>query len=98
MEYFVYIIQSQVNGSLYIGQTRDLQDRLIRHNQGRSRYTKAKRPWTLLYSEQFKTGSEASKRESELKSHKTSPVRPAILRQGRRESSSSNSSGLFLFL
>jgi putative endonuclease len=70
MEYFVYIIQSQVNGSLYIGQTRDLQDRLIRHNQGRSRYTKAKRPWTLLYSEQFKTGSEASKRESELKSHK----------------------------
>jgi putative endonuclease len=70
MEYFVYIIQSQIDGSFYIGHTRDLEERLQRHNQGRSKFTKSKRPWNLLHSETFKSRSEAIKRESDLKSLK----------------------------
>jgi len=67
MPFFVYIIQSQKDNSFYIGQTNNIQDRLSRHNQGRSQYTKPKRPWKLLYSEEFETRSEAVKREVEFK-------------------------------
>jgi putative endonuclease len=48
MGYFVYIIRSQKDESLYVGQTNNLEERLRRHNQGRSKYTKSKRPWELL--------------------------------------------------
>jgi putative endonuclease len=68
MPFFVYIIQSQVDQSLYIGQTGNLQDRLSRHNQGRSKYTKTRRPWEIVYFEEFTTRSQAVKREAELKS------------------------------
>jgi putative endonuclease len=68
MAYFVYIIQSQIDSSLYIGQTSSIQERLLRHNQGRSRFTKLKRPWKLLYSEEYESRSQAIKREAELKS------------------------------
>ncbi|MCE5195237.1 MAG: GIY-YIG nuclease family protein [Nitrospiraceae bacterium] len=68
MSYFVYIIQSLKDNSLYVGQTNSLQERINRHNQGHSRYTKPKRPWKLLYSEEFESRSQAVKREIALKS------------------------------
>ncbi|UCD35976.1 MAG: GIY-YIG nuclease family protein, partial [Nitrospiraceae bacterium] len=68
MGFYVYIIQSQKDSSLYIGQTGNLQDRMLRHNQGRSSYTKGKRPWSLLYSERFETRSQAVRKEHKLKS------------------------------
>jgi len=67
MPFFVYIIQSQLDDSLYIGQTNDLEGRILRHNQGRSSYTKTKRPWVLLHHECFECRSSAVKRESYLK-------------------------------
>jgi putative endonuclease len=68
--FYVYILQSNLDTSLYIGHTKNLQERLLRHNQGRSPYTKSKRPWRLLFSEAFDSRREAVKRESELKSIK----------------------------
>jgi putative endonuclease len=68
MPFHVYILESDTDKSLYIGQTSNIEERLLRHNQGRSKYTKAKRPWTLLYSETFDTRASAAKREKELKS------------------------------
>lgn len=41
MAYFVYILQSVKDHSYYIGSTQDLSSRIERHNQGRSKYTKA---------------------------------------------------------
>ena len=41
--YSAYILQSEKDGSYYIGCTKDFRARLIRHNKGYSRYTKAKR-------------------------------------------------------
>jgi putative endonuclease len=67
MGYFVYIIQSYKDESLYVGQTNNLEERLRRHNQGRSKYTKPKRPWELLHSEESETRSEAARREKEFK-------------------------------
>ncbi|MDZ7695654.1 MAG: GIY-YIG nuclease family protein [Deltaproteobacteria bacterium] len=54
----------------YVGSTQDLDSRLERHNQGRSRYTKAKGPWELIYWEDYPDRGSAVKRESEIKRHK----------------------------
>ncbi len=67
MAYFLYILQSEVNKSFYIGQTEDLDDRLRRHAAGRSCYTKSRGPWRLVHLEVFQTREQAVKRERELK-------------------------------
>ncbi len=67
MSYFVYILRSEVTGQLYIGQTQDLNERLIRHAEGRSAYTRSRGPWTLVYTETYPTRSEAVRREKVLK-------------------------------
>ena len=36
MPYWVYILQNEINGKLYKGQTSDLQKRIERHNTGES--------------------------------------------------------------
>ena len=68
--YYVYIIQSEKDGSFYIGHTRDLEERVKRHNQGRSKYTKSKLPWTLVYYEKVQTKAKAVQREKLIKSYK----------------------------
>ncbi|HRW98266.1 MAG: GIY-YIG nuclease family protein [Lewinellaceae bacterium] len=65
--FYVYIIQSQLDGSFYIGQSADLEKRLTQHNHGETRTTSKKRPWKLVYSESFDSRSEAIKREHFLK-------------------------------
>ena len=67
MSYFVYIIKSLKDNSFYIGSTNDLDRRLSEHNQGLSKYTSAKTPWDLVYSESFGDVTAARKREYFLK-------------------------------
>ncbi len=55
-------------GTHYYGHTKDLNERLNRHNLGKSRYTKGKGPWKVIYMEAFDTKSEAYKRELFFKS------------------------------
>jgi putative endonuclease len=83
MPYFVYVIQSQKDESYYIGSTRDLDERLQRHNQGRSKYTKAKRPWELVYSEEFRQRASAVRRENEIKSRKKKTFIEDLVRTSR---------------
>ena len=66
--YYVYILVSESSGAFYVGQTRNLSDRLRRHNSGRSRYTRGQGPWQLAYAERFPSRSAAVRREMELKS------------------------------
>ena len=72
MPYWVYILQNEITGELYKGQTSDLKKRIERHNteeSGSMRYThKQKGPWRLIYSEEHATRSEAIKREKFFKS------------------------------
>jgi putative endonuclease len=68
--FFTYIIQSEKTGSYYYGHCRDLQARLDKHNEGKVRSTKSKRPWKLFYYEEFPTRSEAYRRELLFKSRK----------------------------
>ncbi|MBI5476850.1 MAG: GIY-YIG nuclease family protein [Ignavibacteriales bacterium] len=68
VSYFVYIIWSEKNKKHYIGQTADVENRLMEHNSGKSRSTKFGKPWLLEYTEEYATRSEAVKRERFLKS------------------------------
>jgi putative endonuclease len=63
-----YILQSLYDGSFYYGHSKNLDQRLIAHNKGRVRYTKARRPWKVHYFEEFKTKSQAYRRELFFKS------------------------------
>ena len=66
--FYVYVLESQKNDSLYIGSTSDLQRRLKEHNQGLSTSTKRYAPWTLIYYEASLNHADAIRREKWLKS------------------------------
>ena len=70
MAYHLYILQREKDGSYYVGTTNNLDDRVRRHKEGRVKYTKPKRPWKLVYHEEYLDRSAAMKREYEIKSHK----------------------------
>ncbi len=66
--WFVYIVACADN-SLYTGVTTDTKRRLHEHNYLKSgaKYTRNKRPVTLLYSEDHPSRSSACQREYEIK-------------------------------
>lgn len=64
---YVYILKCADN-TLYTGWTTDLVARLKTHNAGKgAKYTKARLPVALLYSETFESKSDALKREYAIK-------------------------------
>ena len=68
--YIVYILKSRVAGRYYVGSTSNLDDRIIRHNQGRNKSTKAYRPWNVILTEEYEIKEEALKRERQIKKYK----------------------------
>ncbi|MBI4036556.1 GIY-YIG nuclease family protein [Candidatus Daviesbacteria bacterium] len=66
--YYVYILKSQKDDSLYIGYTADLKKRFKEHNDGLSISTKYKRPYRLIFYEAFTNRIDAKQREIYLKS------------------------------
>lgn len=65
--YYVYLL-SCANGSLYVGYTRDVEQRVAQHNAGRGgRYTRMNRPVSLIAVWSFNDGREARKAERMLK-------------------------------
>jgi putative endonuclease len=71
MTYFVYILQSELDGGFYVGHTFDLKERIQRHNECRSLYTKGRAPWKLIYREVYGSRAEAMRREEEIKRTKS---------------------------
>ena len=64
---YTYILRCS-DGTYYTGWTNDLEKRLASHNDGTgSKYTRARRPVELVYSECFETKQEAMRREWEIK-------------------------------
>ena len=83
MAYFVYILQSKQDGTYYIGHTANLRERVVRHNEGRSSYTRNRLPWVLVYHESFETRGEAMSREIEIKSKKNRDSLDQLVRASR---------------
>lgn len=64
---YTYIVECK-DKSLYTGWTTNLQHRVRMHNEGKgAKYTRARRPVTLVYSEYHATKEEAMKREAAIK-------------------------------
>lgn len=65
--YWVYIMSSR-SRVLYVGQTNDLQRRLIEHRDGRgSTFCRKYNAFRLVYTERYSTRWEAMARERQLK-------------------------------
>ena len=60
MPFYTYILYAEPIDQFYIGMTANLQDRIQRHNQGRSKATKKGTPhWPVVYFETFPSKAEA---------------------------------------
>ena len=66
-----YILYSERIDVYYVGSTSNLEDRLIRHNSGRSTYTKRGIPWAVVYRKEYETKSESYQAELYIKSQKS---------------------------
>jgi putative endonuclease len=68
-DWFVYILQCS-DKTLYTGVTTNIERRVEEHNTGNkgAKYTAARRPVRLVYSEQLDSRSSAQKREHKIKS------------------------------
>jgi len=65
--FLVYILRCS-DGTYYTGQTNDLEKRLVQHNEGRGgRYTRARMPVELVFSEDQPTRADAMRREARIK-------------------------------
>ena len=67
MTAYTYIVRC-ADGTLYTGWTDDVKKRLAAHNSGRgAKYTRSRRPVTLVHLEAFATKAEAMRREWQVK-------------------------------
>lgn len=66
--YFVYAIKSRKYYRIYVGISKHPEKRLLEHNRGDTKTTKAFRPWYLIYKEYIGLRLEARKKEIKLKS------------------------------
>jgi putative endonuclease len=70
MSWFLYIVEC-ADGSLYTGITCNITRRIKEHNTSNklgSKFTRVRRPVSLVYTEQLKSKSQALRRELEIKS------------------------------
>ena len=65
--YYVYVLQSQLDGNFYVGYTSDLRRRIDQHQKGQVQSTKNRRPLKLVYWEGCLNQQDATHREKYLK-------------------------------
>ena len=66
-KWFVYILNC-ADGTLYTGITNDIDRRIKAHNAGTaSKYTRVRRPVSIVYSEEVETKGDALRRELQIK-------------------------------
>ncbi len=67
MPHFVYVVRC-ADGTLYTGYTTDVERRVAEHNAGTgAKYTRGRRPVTLVHTEAFASKSAAMRREYAVK-------------------------------
>lgn len=65
--FYTYVLRNK-NNQLYTGFTYDLRKRLNEHNEKKSKYTKHRGPYELIYYEACRNKNDARQREKYLKS------------------------------
>ncbi len=69
--HYIYILQSQKDQSFYIGSSADPYARLTKYNNSKTGYTATKKPWSIVYQEEYPTKTEALVRENFIKKQKS---------------------------
>ncbi len=67
MRYYVYVLQSKIDGKFYVGYTENLVHRLKEHNSGRVISTMKRKPLKLVYYGFCLNQNDARNREKYLK-------------------------------
>lgn len=67
MQWFVYIIKSEIDGDYYKGITQNIDKRLDEHNEGKSKFTSTKMPWKLVFCRKYDLKRNALIEEKRLK-------------------------------
>jgi putative endonuclease len=67
--FYVYILENE-QGTHYVGYTADLPEIVKGHNSSKSRWTRKKCPWHLVYKEEFQIKQQAFLREKQIKKFK----------------------------
>lgn len=65
--FYVYVLRSTKDRQLYIGSTGDLKRRFEEHNAGKSKATRGRQPFELVYYEAYRSKVDAIRRERMLK-------------------------------
>ena len=81
MFHYVYVIQSQMNGSLYVGYSTDLRKRLMEHNRKLVFSTKPYTPWILIHYEAYLNKKDAERREKYLKTNQGARLLKRMLKE-----------------
>lgn len=80
MKHYCYVLRCSDN-SLYTGYATDVERRLKEHNDGvGAKYTRTRRPCTLVHYEEFDTRSEAMKREYYIKHRMTKKEKEELIK------------------
>jgi putative endonuclease len=77
---YVYILQSQVNKSYYIGSAKDIENRFTEHQIGKVPYTINLRPLELKFYQKYDTIKEAKQIEYKLKRLKSRKIIDQIIK------------------
>ncbi len=71
MNFYVYILQSTIDGRFYIDQTDNVLRRLNDHNNGKSNYTSKFLPWNIVWFIGLETRGDAYVLEQKVKNFKS---------------------------
>lgn len=80
---YVYILKSLKNESYYVGSTEDIERRFKQHNSGNVEATKYKRPYELVFRQDFKDNKTAKQVEFKIKSWKRRDFIEKIIKDGK---------------
>ncbi|MGX9366259.1 GIY-YIG nuclease family protein [Desulfoplanes sp. PS50] len=67
--FYTYVLQSEKDGNLYVGFSKDLKLRFEQHASGRVESTRDRRPLKLIYYEATLVRDDAIRREKYLKTY-----------------------------
>ena len=72
MYFYVYMLKSIGNGlnKTYVGYTKNIKNRLIKHNSNKGAKSTKGHKWILIYKKRFKNKSEAMSFEYKLKKNR----------------------------
>lgn len=83
--YYVYVLHNPLKNFIYIGYSEDLKQRVISHNKGENKSTKAYLPLELIHYEAYRNKSDAKRREKYLKGNRDRTTLRTMLKEFFKE-------------